>query len=137
MRPKSPYMRSIQVCVNRRYRCTLESTRSLRVQWCKIQLEPCLANVHSAVKKKPRSGAYKKHLRTARAILGIVLTSTIQYINIESNVLQKPKASRRQDSDCESNPGPAGSERAELCGDSAYESDTDVFDYATSSSLRK
>jgi len=43
----------------------------------------------------------------------------------------------RQDSDCESDPGPAGSEPQEFCRDIAYESDTEVFDDARSSSAGK
>jgi len=50
---------------------------------------------------------------------------------MESSVSHNPDASERQDSDCESDPGPAGSEPDESCRDIAYESDTVVFDNAT------
>jgi len=53
MRAPWPYMRSIRVGVNTRHSCTLESTRSLRDQRSKVQLEPCLANVHSAAENTP------------------------------------------------------------------------------------
>ena len=39
-----------------------------------------------------------------------------------------------QDSNCESDPGPAGSEPDELCQDITYKSNTKVFDDATSPS---
>jgi len=48
MRAPWPYMRSIRVGVNTRPSCTLKSTRSPSDQRSKVQLEPCLANVHSA-----------------------------------------------------------------------------------------
>jgi len=53
MRAPWPYMRSIRVGVNTRHRCTLESRRSLRDQRSNVQLEPCLANVHSAAENTP------------------------------------------------------------------------------------
>jgi len=81
-------------------------------------------------RKYTRSGAYEKHLRTAHAGLDIVLASTVQYINMESSIAHNPDASERQDSDCESDPGPSGSAPAEFCRDIAYESDTEVFDDA-------
>jgi len=56
---------------------------------------------------------------------------------MESSVSQNPDASAGQDSDCESDPGPAGSELDEFCRDIAYESDTEVFDDATSPSAGK
>jgi len=83
------------------------------------------------------SGAYEKHLRTAHAGLDIVLASTVQYINIEPGVLHNPDASGRQDSDYESDPGPAGLESDEFCRDISYESDTEVLDDATSASAGK
>ena len=83
------------------------------------------------------SDAYQKHLRTAHAGLDIVLASTVQYINMESSVSHNPDASERQDSDCESNSGPVGFEHDEFCRDIAYESDTEVFDDATSPSAGK
>jgi len=43
-----PYMRSIRVGVHTQHSCTLEFTRSPRDQRSKVQLEPCLANIHSA-----------------------------------------------------------------------------------------
>jgi len=43
-------------------------------------------------------------------------------------------ASKHRHSDCESNPGPAGSEADEFCRDIAYESNTEVLDNARSSS---
>ena len=46
-------------------------------------------------------------------------------------------ASGRQDSDYESNPGPAGLESDEFCGHISYESDTEVLDDATSASAGK
>jgi len=88
-------------------------------------------------RKYTPSGAYKKHLRTAQAGLDIVLASTVQYINMESSVSHNPEASERQDSDCESDPGPAGSEPDEICRDIAYESDDEVLDDATSPSAGK
>jgi len=48
-----------------------------------------------------------------------------------------PDASERQDSDCESDPGPAGSEPDELCRDLAYKSNTEAFDNARSPSASK
>jgi len=66
--------------------------------------------------------------------LVLVLASTVQYINMESSVSHNPDASERQDSDCESDPGPAGSEPDELCRDIAYESDNEVFNDGTSPS---
>jgi len=56
---------------------------------------------------------------------------------MESSVSHNPDASERQDSNCESDPGAAGSEPDELCRDTAYESDTEVFDDATSPSAGK
>jgi len=56
---------------------------------------------------------------------------------MESSVSHNRDASERQDSDCESDPGPAGSEPDELCRDIAYESDTEVFDEGTSPSAGK
>ena len=56
---------------------------------------------------------------------------------MESSVSHNPDASERHDSDCESDPGPAGSQPDELCPDIAYESDTEVFDDATSPSAGK
>jgi len=56
---------------------------------------------------------------------------------MESSVSHNPEASERQDSDCESDPGPAGSEPDEFCRDIAYESDTEVFNDATSPSAGK
>jgi len=88
-------------------------------------------------RKYSMSGAYEKHLRTAHAGLDIVLASTVQYINIEPGVLHNPDASGRQDSDYESDPGPAGLESDEFCRDISYESDTEVLDDATSASAGK
>jgi len=88
-------------------------------------------------RKYTRSGTYEKHLRTAPAGLHIVLASTVQYINMESRVSDNPDPSEGQDSDCESAPGTARSEPHEFCRDSAYESDNDVFDDATSPSAGK
>jgi len=85
-------------------------------------------------RKSSISGAYEKHLRTAHAGLDIVLASTVQYINIEPGVLHNRDASRRQDSDYESDPGPAGLASDEFCRDISYESDTSVLDDATSAS---
>jgi len=56
---------------------------------------------------------------------------------MESSVSHNPDATKRQDSDCESNPGPAGTEPDKFCRDSAYKSDTEVFDDATSPSTGK
>jgi len=78
------------------------------------------------------SGAYEKHLRTAHAGLDIVLTSAVQYINIEPGVLHNPDPSERLDSDYESNLGAAGLESDEFCRDISYESDTEVLNDATS-----
>jgi len=88
-------------------------------------------------RKYTRSGAYEKHLRTAHAGLDIVLASTVQDINMESSVSRNSDASEHQDSDSKSEPGPAGSEPDKLCRDIAYESDTEVFDEATSPSASK
>jgi len=88
-------------------------------------------------RKYNMSGAYEKQLRTAHAGLDIVLASTVQYINIEPGVLHNPDASRRQDSDYESDPGPAGLEYDEFCRDISSESDTEVLDDATSASAGK
>jgi len=88
-------------------------------------------------RKYTRSGAYEKHLRTAHPGLDIVLSSTVQYINMESSISHNPDPREGQDSDCESDPGPAGSEPDEFCRDIAYESDTEVFDNATSPSAGK
>jgi len=82
-------------------------------------------------RKSSWSGASEKHLPTEHAGLDIVLASTVQYINMESSVSPNPDASEPQDSDCESDAGPAGSEPDEFGRDIAYESDTEVFDKAT------
>jgi len=74
-----------------------------------------------------RSGAYEKHLRTAHASRDIVLASTVQYNNIQTGELLNADASERQDSDCESDPGPARLEPDAFCPDIAYESDAEVF----------
>jgi hypothetical protein len=79
-------------------------------------------------RKYSRSGAYEKHLRTAHASLDIVLASTVQYNNIQTGELLNADASERQDSDYESDPGPAGLEPDAFCPDIAYESDAEVFD---------
>jgi len=79
-------------------------------------------------RKYSRSGAYEKHLRTAHASLHIVLGSTVQYNNIQTGELLNADASERQDSDHESDPGPAGLEPDAFCSDIAYESDAEVFD---------
>ena len=88
-------------------------------------------------RKYSMSGAYEKHLRTAHTGLDIVLASTVLYINSEPGVLHNPDASRRQDSDYESNPGPAGLESDQFCRDISYESDIAVLDDATSASAGK
>jgi len=87
--------------------------------------------------KYTRSDAYEKHLQTAQAGLDIVLTSTVQFINMESTVSNNPDTRARQDSDYESDPGPAGSEPDEFCCDIAYESGTEVFDDSRSPSASK
>jgi len=79
-------------------------------------------------RKYSRSGAYEKHLRTAHARLDIVLASNVQYNNIETGELLNTDASERQDSDYESDPGPAPLEPQAFCPDIAYESDAEVFD---------
>lgn len=88
-------------------------------------------------RKYSRSGAYEKHLRTAHASLDIVLASTVQYINTETGVLHIPDANERQDSDHESDTGPPAAEPDTFYRDIACESDTEVFDDATSSSAGK
>jgi len=88
-------------------------------------------------RKYTRSDAYEKHLQTAHAVLDIVLTLTLQYINMESSVSHNPDASQCQDSDSKSDPHPAGSEPHKFCRDIAYESDTEVFDDAMSPSAGK
>ena len=60
------------------------------------------------------SGAYETHLLNGHAGLDIVLTSTVEYINMESSISHNPDVSERQDSDCESDPGPAGLEPDEF-----------------------
>ena len=70
-------------------------------------------------RKYSRSGAYEKHLRTAHASLDIVLASTVQYNNIQTGELLNADASERQDSDYESDPGPAGLEPDAFCPDIA------------------
>jgi len=79
-------------------------------------------------RKYSRSRAYKKHLRTAHASLDILLASTIQYNNLQTGELLNADASECQDSDDESDPGPAGLEPDAFCPDIAYESDAEVFD---------
>jgi len=61
----------------------------------------------------------------------IVLVSTVQYVIIESSFAHNPDTSKRQDSDYESDPGPAGSEPEEFCSAIAYESQLEVFDHPT------
>jgi len=61
------------------------------------------------------------------ASLDIVLASTIQYNNIQTGELLNTGASPRQDSNYESDPGPAGLESDAFCPDIAYESDAEVF----------
>jgi len=68
------------------------------------------------------------NLRTADTSLDIVLASTLQYNNIVTGELHNADASERQDSDYESDPGPAGSEPDAFGPEIAYESDAEVFD---------
>jgi len=75
-----------------------------------------------------RSGAYEKHLRTPHTSLDIVLASTVQYNNIQTGELLNADPSERQDSDSESDPGPAGLEPDAFCPDIACESEAEVFD---------
>jgi hypothetical protein len=56
---------------------------------------------------------------------------------METGVLHNPDTSKRQDSDYESDPGPAGSGRDAFYQDIAYESDMEVLDDATSPSAGK
>jgi len=56
---------------------------------------------------------------------------------MESSISDNPDVSEGQDSDCESDPGSAGSEPVKFCQDIAYESDTEVFDDARSPSAGK
>jgi len=79
-------------------------------------------------RKYSRSGAYEKHLRTAHASLASVLASTVEYNNIQTGELLNADPSERQDSDYESDPGPAGLEPDAFCPDIASESDAEVFD---------
>jgi len=88
-------------------------------------------------RKYTRSGAYENHLRTAHAGLDIVLTSTVQYINMESSVSHNPAMRERQHSDRKSDPAEPGSEPHEICRDIAYESDTEVCEDPTSPSTGK
>jgi len=81
--------------------------------------------------------SYEQHLRTAHGGLDIVLTSTVQYINMESSVSHNPDASGRQDCDYAPDPGPPGSDPNPFYRDIAYESDTEVVDEATSPSACK
>jgi len=60
--------------------------------------------------------------------LDIVLGSTVQYNNIQTGELRNADVSERQDSDYESDRGPAGLEPDAFCLDIAYESDAEVFD---------
>jgi len=84
-------------------------------------------------RKYIRSGAYEKQLQTAHASLDIVLASTVQYNNIHTGELLNAHASECQDSDYESDTGPAGLEPDAFCPDIAYESDAEVF-HTTSAS---
>jgi len=79
-------------------------------------------------RKYSRSGVYEKHLRTSQASLNIVLASTVQYNNIQRGELRNADASECQDSDYESDRGPAGLEPDAFCPDIADESDAEVFD---------
>jgi len=58
----------------------------------------------------------------------IGLASTVQYNNIQKGQLRNANASKLQDSDYESDPGPAGLEPDAFCPDIAYEPDAEVFD---------
>ena len=78
--------------------------------------------------KYSRSGAYEKHLRTVHVSLDIVLASTVQYNNIQTGELLNTDASEHQNSDYESDLGPAGLEPDAFCPDIAYEADAEVFD---------
>ena len=82
----------------------------------------------SCRRKYSRSSGYEKHLQTAHASLDIVLVSTLQYNNIQRGELLNAEGSERQDSDYESDPGPAGLAPDAFCPDIAYESDAEVFD---------
>jgi len=88
-------------------------------------------------RKYIRSGAYKKHLRTAHTNLDIVLASTVGYqscgdsINdVETSILHHTETSELQDSDYESDPDPTGDE---LDAFTAHKSDTEIPDDSTSS----
>ena len=56
---------------------------------------------------------------------------------MKSSVLHNPDGSDCEESDSKSYPGPARSEPNKLCRDIPYESDTEVFDDATSPSAGK
>jgi len=71
------------------------------------------------------------------ASLDIVLASTVQYNNIQTGGLLNVDASERQDSDNESDPGPAGLEPDAFCPDIAYESDAEVFDTTSACAGKK
>ena len=60
--------------------------------------------------------------------LDIVLASRVQYNNIQTGELLNANASERQDSDYESDTGPAGLEPDAFCPEIAYKSDAEVFD---------
>ena len=79
-------------------------------------------------RKYSMSGAYEKHLRTAHPCLDIVLGFTVQYNNIQTGELLNADVRHRQDSEYESDPGPAELEPDAFCPDIAYESDAAVFD---------
>ena len=89
-------------------------------------------------RKYSRSGACEKHLGTAHASLDIVLASTVQYNNIQTGELLKADSDvrERQDSDYESNPGPAGLEPDAFCPDIAYESDAEFFDTTSACAVK-
>jgi len=87
-------------------------------------------------RKYSRSGAYEKHLQTAHASVDIVLASTVQYNNIQTGELLNADARERQDSDYESDSGPAGLEPDAFCCDIAYESDAEVCDTTSACAVK-
>ena len=137
MRAPWPYMRSIRVGVNTRHSCTLESTRSPRDQRSKVQLEPCLANVHSAAEN--RHGLV--HMRSACELpmqVWTLYSCRPYHISTWNHAYHRTqtRASIRIPTVNLILPS-TGLEPDKFGLDIAYESDTEVFDNATSPSAGK
>jgi len=72
----------------------------------------------------------------SRISSGLVSTESYR-VSYPATVLHNPEPSGCQDSDYESDPGPAGLESDEFWRDISHESDTEVLDEATSASAGK